>query len=197
MSTSFNMAAPPEVYRLRRKVLAETLTHSLVIFAGRARARKYATNTQPFRAYSNYLYFGGPPIEGAALLIEPGSDGSVGCTLYRARPTFDDIVWTGACASDEASSQASGIDIQALVDVDLLANTVKSREAVGLCPPCPITNQWMQSTGIQPAGPDVQTAIIQQRLIKDEHELVAMREAARVGVEAHIAAMHACKVGRR
>ncbi len=197
MSTSMNMPAPSAVYRDRRKKLAKKLTCPLVIFAGCARARKYATNVQPFRASSNYLYFGGPPIEGAALLIEPGSDGSTGCVLYRARPDFDEIVWTGDSASDEEISQASGIDLASLAEVDLLSKTIGNRDATGLCPPCPITAQRMQSSGIKPAGPEVQQAIIQLRLVKDTHELIAMREAARVGVEAHIAAMHACAVGQR
>jgi len=197
MSISINMPAPSTVYCERRKKLASKLGCPLVIFAGRARARKYPTNTQPFRAYSQYLYFGGPPVEGAALLIEPGSDGSTGCTLFRARPDFDDIVWTGESASDVDISLASGIDMKSLVEVDSLAKAVENRQADGLCPPCPITSEWMQAAGLQKAGPDVQLAIIQLRLVKDDYELTAMREAARVGVEAHIAAMHACAVGQR
>ncbi len=191
------MPAPPAIYRDRRKEFADKITRPVVIFAGCARARKYATNVQPFRAASNYLYFGGPPIEGAALLIEPGSDGSTGCTLFRSRPDFDEILWTGDSACDEEISRASGIDIASLVEVDLLAKTVEKRDAQGLCPPCPTTSQWMNSANIQPAGAEVQLAIIELRLVKGEHELVAMREAARVGIEAHIAAMHACAVGQR
>ena len=38
--------------------------------------------------------------------------------------------------------------------------------------------------------------IIDMRLIKDEHELVAMRRAAEVAVHAHTAAMKITKAGR-
>ena len=67
---AIKMTAPPDVYRRRRANLAASLKRPLVIFAGHAPARNYPTNPRDFRAGSSYLYFGGPPIENAALLIE-------------------------------------------------------------------------------------------------------------------------------
>jgi Xaa-Pro aminopeptidase len=48
---------------------------------------------------------------------------------------------------------------------------------------------------LQPAGPEELLPIIDLRLIKDEDELTAMREAAGVSVEAHRAAMAATRPG--
>ena len=56
---SISMTAPPSVYRRRRARLAESLSQPLVICAGYAPARNYASNAHPFRAGSSYLYFGG------------------------------------------------------------------------------------------------------------------------------------------
>ena len=87
-----SMVAPPEVYRRRRARIAERLGRPLVVLAGHAPARNYAANTYPFRAGSTYLYFGGPPIEGAAWEIAPASNGDDGCTLFCPRRTPDDEV---------------------------------------------------------------------------------------------------------
>jgi Xaa-Pro aminopeptidase len=51
--------------------------------------------------------------------------------------------------------------------------------------------------GLEPARPEELLPVIEQRLVKDEHELQAMRRAAEVSVEAHRAAMAATVVGRR
>ncbi|MFH1746350.1 MAG: hypothetical protein ABIG44_04825 [Planctomycetota bacterium] len=60
--SALRMTAPPEVYRQRRARLAGSLGRPLVIFAGHAPGRNYATNPHQFRAGSLYLYFGGPPV---------------------------------------------------------------------------------------------------------------------------------------
>lgn len=195
-SDSLNMTAPAETYRKRRARLASKLHRPMVLFAGQPRARNYATNTHPFRAGSNYLYFGGPPVAGAALLIEPGSNGEDGCLLAREVAGFEDIVWTGPPVSDENLSQACGLPLSALIKPDDVAGKVKGRTSAYLAPPCRSTCKWIDALGVQPATPDEVQPIVDMRLIKDEHELKAMRRAADVGVQAHLAAMSATAPGR-
>jgi len=168
----------------------------MLILAGHARARNYAANTYPFRAGSSYLYFGGPPIEGAAWLIEPGSDGQAGCTLLRPTFGFDDAVWSGESLGDDVLSAAAGVPESALALPDRL-NALLSGQAAAVCPACPVSLAWMASLKILPPQPEELLAIIEIRLVKDEHELVAMRTAARVSVEGHLAAMRAARPGRR
>jgi len=194
--TSISMTAPPETYRRRRAVLASHLNRPIVIFAGQPRARQYPTNMHPFRAGSNYLYFGGPPMAGCALLIEPGSDGENGCTLVRPVVGFDDAVWTGEPPTDDAFAAAAGVCTGALLAPDQVGDRFSGRIAAYIAPPCLPTVEWAKSLGLQPADPDEIQTIIDLRLIKDEHELKAMRFAAKVGVEAHRAAMRATKPGR-
>ncbi len=195
MTCPLPMAAPPQTYIARRAKLAARLQRPLVIFAGQARPRKYATNVHPFRASSTYLYFGGPPIEGAAWLIEPGSDGQQGCTLFRSKPGFDDFIWIGSAPSDETLATAAGVDLSALSDPEGLKQQLSGREATTILPPCLPTRERAASLGLLPPTPDEQLAIIELRLIKDEHELTAMRRAAQVGAKAHLAAMRVCKPG--
>lgn len=191
------MTAPADVYRRRRAKLAAALKRPLLVFAGHAPARNYAANTYPFRAGSTYLYFGGPPLEGAALLIEPDSDGDKGCTLFRVPAGPDDDVWMGPAPADEALAAAAGIDRTHIIDADHLGRRVADRTAATVAPVCVTTHRRISELRLAAAGEAELLPIIHQRLIKDEHELAAMRQAAAVTVEAHRAAMAACAAGRR
>ena len=190
-----NMTAPPEVFRRRRAELASAIKRPMVILAGRARARKYATNTHPFRAGSTYLYFGGPPVEGACLLIEPGSDGDAGCSLFRTPSTLDDAVWMGESHSDDALASLAGVRVSAVLRPDELGRRLGDRAGSAICPPCPPSEEWVSQLGLAKPTPDELTVVIDMRLLKDEHELVAMRRAAKIGVEGQLAAMRTTKPG--
>ena len=192
-----NLTAPPQVYRARRARLASELRRPMVIAAGRARARQYATNTYPFRAGSSYLYFGGPPVEGAAWLIEPGSDGDEGSRLLRTPTTLEDAVWIGAAPSDEVLAAAAGVSVKRLDSPDRLTTLLAIRDACYVAPPCPPTLTWLAECGVQPADDQDLLPIVRMRLIKDEHELAAMRRAAAVAVEAHLAAMRTTAAGKK
>ena len=196
-TNTLNPTAPPAAYRDRRRRLAEKLQRPLLICAGLPGARHYATNTHAFRAGSSYLYFGGPPVSGAALLIEPGSNGEDGCLLVREVLGFDDIVWIGATPSDTQLAEASGLLESALITPDQLSDRLNKRIAGFIAPPCPKTREWTSTLGATKAEPDELLAVIDLRLYQDEHELAAMRRAAKIGVDAHVAAMNATRSGRR
>ena len=189
--------APPDVYRQRRAHLAASIERPIVIFAGHAPARNYATNPHFFRAGSSYLYFGGPPLEHAALLIEPGSDGSDGSLLLRPPAGPDDALWFGAISADEDLAAAAGLNVENVVDSDTLEPRLAGRKAATVAPPYPETLASIARLGLPAASDDELRAIINQRLIKDEHELAAMRRAAEIGMEAHRAALAATRPGRR
>ncbi len=191
------MTAPRDVYRHRRATLAAGLARPMVICAGLARARGYATNTHPFRAGSSYLYFGGPPIEGGAWVIQPSSDGDEGCTLLRPVAGPDDALWTGSGPSDDALASAAGLRSANVCDPDRLETVLAGRVACVIAPPCPTTQTWASAAGLEPPQPDELMGVIRQRLVKDRHELAAMRRAAAVTVEAHRAAMASTAPGRQ
>lgn len=191
------MTAPADVYRRRRRHLAASLTRPMLIFAGHAPARNYPTNPHFFRAGSSYLYFGGPPVENAALLIEPNSEGGAGSTLLRPTPGPDDALWFGEVPSDAALAAAAGLRRVGLADPQRLETILAGRQAATVAPPFPDTLARIARLGLPSASPDELRAIIDLRLIKDQHELAAMRRAAEICMEAHHAAMAATKPGRR
>ena len=194
---AITLTAPSDVYRRRRARLAEKLQRPLVLCAGYAPARNYASNAYPFRPGSTYSYYGGPPQEGAAWVIEPGSDGDAGCTLLRPAPGPHDALWLGPTPADATVCGAVGLGAAGLQDIERLAPILSGRVAAVVAPPCLRTQAWTSAAGLEPPQPDELLAVIEMRLTKDEHELAAMRRAAAVGVEAHRAAMAATAPGRR
>ncbi len=196
-TTCLNMTAPGEAYRGRRAKLAATLDRPLVICAGHAPARNYPANTYPFRPGSTYTYFGGPPVEHAAWLIEPGSDGDQGCTLLRPAPDPDDAVWVGETPDDATLKAAAGLQVGPAAAVGELKRLLGGREAAAIAPSCPDTRAWVCCEGLEQPTEDEKLAVIDLRLYKDEHELNAMRVAARISIDAHRAAFAAVKPGRR
>ena len=191
----FTMTAPPVVYQQRRARLAKCLDEPLAILAGYAYPRHYATNPQRFRATSTYLYYGGPPIEGAVLVVEPGCDGASGCHLLRPAPGPDDPLWLGVVPADAELAQAAGLPESAVCDLDCLADLFDSQSLSALGPPHTEALQWMKDEGLLPAGEAERLAVIMQRLIKDEYEIAALRRAAAVTVEAHAAMWSATRPG--
>lgn len=194
-NTPIAMAAPPEVYRKRRAAVASKLKRPLVIFSGHAQARNYPANTYPFHAGSTYRYFGGPPLENAALAIDPESDGERGCALYRPPTTIDDAVWMGPRPTDAAFAHAAGLRPADVRDSTDLEWAVAGHDAAGICTASPNTIAWMRDLNLSWATREELTSIVDLRLCKDEHELQAMRRAAEITIEGQRAALAACRPG--
>jgi Xaa-Pro aminopeptidase len=197
MTAAIAMTAPPEVYRQRRRALAGRIPRPLVLFAGHAPARNYPDNAYPFRAGSTYRYFGGPSLEHAALLIEPGSDGAAGCTLFRPAPGPDDALWMGPAVDDETIASHAGLAPASIADGAALAERLAGRDSGAIIPQCVHTVATAAQLNLAPATADELLAIIDMRLGKDEYELAAMRNAARISMAAHRAALAAARPGRR
>ncbi|MCK4659790.1 MAG: aminopeptidase P N-terminal domain-containing protein [Phycisphaerae bacterium] len=196
-SPTLAMTAPPVVYRERRKRLAAKLRRPMVVPAGFAPARNYPGNPYPFRAGSTYLYLGGPPIEGAAWVVESGSDGDAGCTLLRPPPDPDDALWFGKLPTDVELAEAAGLADSRVIDIDRFGSRRSDLVACHISPSCVRSLKWVAGLGLKPAGEDELSAVIELRLVKDEHELNAMRHAADVSIAAHLAALAATITGRR
>ncbi len=192
---SFPMASPPAAYRSRRAAAAKSLTRPLIVFAGHAPARNYPANVHPFRPGSWYTYFGGAPLEHAAILIEPQSDGTTGCSFFRPPQDPDEDVWMGAAPSVEQISGAGGFAAQAVHALDRLGAVLGGREAVHLSPPFPDTIALIAKLGLKTVTEEEARRLIDLRLVKDEHELAAMRIAAEIGMDAQRAALAAVRPG--
>ncbi len=192
---SDTMACPAEAYVGRRSEIAKFIQEPLCLFAGDTQARNYDANYFPFRAGSTYRYFGGPPLAGAAILIEPGSDGWAGTWHFRPTWGVENAVWVGECVSDDAIASAGGFERGSVVSIEKLADRIGGREGTAIHPPNVATLDFVRNLGLSRPTPEILSAIVNMRLIKDEHELVAIRRAVDIGVEMHLAAGKACRAG--
>jgi Xaa-Pro aminopeptidase len=192
-NTTIRMAAQPATYRARRARLASQLQRPIVILAGHAPSRTYPANTYPFRAGSNYLYFGGPPLEHAALVITPGSNGDDGCTLLRIPPTPDDAVWMGEPPTTAEIAAAAGLAISRIVDPEGMRFWIQGQNAAGIVPYCPQAIVDARELKLAKPSDAELRAIIDMRLYKDAEELVAMRRAAEISIAGHRAALAAAR----
>ncbi len=194
-NVELSLTCPEDAYVKRRAALASKIKRPMVVFSGHALARSYATNMHPFRAESCYLYFGGPSLEHAAILIEPGSNGRDGCTWFRTPPGPDDPLWLGPTPSDATCAAAMGIDVSQIGDYEALATATSGGDVSCVTPPHPDTLALACKLKLSKPTDEESLAIIDLRLVKDEPELTAMRFAAQAGVAGHIAAMRAAQIG--
>lgn len=187
-SSIIRMASPPAAYRQRRANVAAAIDRPLLIFAGHAAARNYPANTHPFRPNSWYTWTGGPPIEHAALLITPKSDGQAGCALFRPATDPDDAAWCGKAPTDADYAAVAGLAVDALLPLDAIDARIRGRDPHAIIPPCVDTVAAGAKLGTVALSDDDARRLIDLRMCKDEHELAAMRQAAEIGMEAHRAA---------
>lgn len=189
------MACPAEVYVRRRSEIAKSIQQPLCLFAGDTQARNYQANYYPFRAGSTYRYFGGPSMAGAVIVIEPQSDGRSGSWHFRRKWGSEEAVWVGGCIDDDDIASAGGFDLNGVLPIEKLAGWFAERDATAIHPPNVATNELVSELGLSLADEATLLAIVNMRLIKDEHELGVMRRAADIGVEMHLAAGRACHTG--
>lgn len=195
----------PAAYTTRRRALAAAVPDlAVVLAAGRATPRNYPANTQTFRAASHFLYLGGPPVEGAAIVIDDGRS-----TLFCDPPDADDALWHGPRPSLEERASAAGVERAR--PIDELADALRAAKGrlATLPPQDAATATWLGGLlgrSIEPGsgarlvdGSDdarLADAIIAMRLVHDDAAVAQLRAAAAASVEAHRIGMRAT-VGAR
>jgi len=196
---------PPGAYRARRRLLQEHVPGLGIVFAaGHAPARNYAGNTYAFRASSHFLYFGGPAIEGAVILIDRGRS-----TLFCDPPDEGDALWHGARPSLEERAAAAGVD-EARPIGELAEALHGGRERIATLAPlghaaAAALGQHLGRTvtagsaaRLEPGSHDARLAdaVIDIRLHHDDAAIDQLRAAATASVAAHEAGMRATRDAR-
>lgn len=191
------------VYRGRRGVLKGRLGKGMILLLGNEESSmNYRDNLYPFRQDSSFLYYFGLDKPGLAGVIDIDNDRE---TVYGRDLTMDEIVWTGP--QPTLAEQAAGAGITAIRAAKELASDIASARAEGrtihfLPPYRPENNgklsEWL---GIPPGGVAAQAsvalikAIVAQRSIKTEEELVQIAEAVDTTAAMHLSAIKGCRGG--
>jgi len=196
----------------RRERLAEALRAAggglAVIPTAPARRRNGHDNDHPFRAASHFFYLTGFTEPDSWLLLD-----AAGRTTLVLRPCdAAQEVWDGPRMGVDAAPQALGVDDAfALSELDTrLAERLADQEALWTLFAAGDTldaraEHWLSlahakaaRTGAAPhMHRDLAPLVDEMRLVKDAHEIEAMRRAAAISASAHVRAMRACRPGLR
>ena len=187
---------PISEFKRRRTALSQRFKGNVLLVGNGRRYRNTPSLELPFRQESNFLYFTGCSLPGAAAVLAHGA-----CTLFLPIPPADDALWHGPTPSFEDIQRKLGIEsVRPMRDLDQF---IQKLDAVAtLAVPDLAANQrasaWSGEKLIYPSAPgtpELIDAIVSLRRTKSANELVEMRKAAKITVDAHRTAMAATHPG--
>ena len=178
-----------DILRQRRQKLAKLIDFPAVLWSGNMTARNFAANKYPFRASSHFLYFGGLPLNNAAIRLEAGK-----MELFIDNPQPNNALWHGEMPKREEIAEIIGAD--AAYPLAELESRLFGAASIAVQDPATWTqqSQWL-GRWILPQNPpqgidlELAQAIVSLRLTHDEGALTELRKAANVSIEAHLAGM--------
>lgn len=162
----------------------------------------YRDNLYPFRQDSNFLYFFGLDKAGLAGVIDIDNNREI---IYGRELTMDEIVWTGPQPS--LAEQAVGAGITDTLSLASLAADLSAAHTSGrtihYLPPYRPENVLKLSAllGMAPgmvsqrASVPLIRAVVEQRSIKTEEEIVQIEEAVNITAAMHLAAITGARDG--
>ncbi len=192
---------PTAVYQARRQQLAQALGSGVALFPGHGQApMNYRDNYYPFHQDRSFLYYFGVDQPDLVGWLDLGSGEA---RLYGVDPTMDDLVWTGPQASLGELAEAVGAQP---VPRERLATAVAAVAADDLHFLPPYRGETIlqlaawSDLGVDQVEAgfslDLTAAVIAQRSVKEERELVEIEKAVTISHAMHTAAMRGTRVGR-
>src|ERR1700744_210037 len=190
-------------YQERRQRLKDTLSKVLVLLLGNEESSmNYRDNLYPFRQDSSFLYFFGLDKPGLAGVIDINNNREI---IYGRELTMDEIVWTGPQPSLAEQAVAAGITDTlpvASLAADLSAAHTSGR-TIHFLPPYRPENVLKISSllGIAPgmvaqrASVPLIKAVVGQRSIKSDEEIVQIEEAVDITAAMHLAGITGARDG--
>ena len=192
-----------DVYIQRRKVLAEKIGSGLILFWGNDDSpMNYPDNPYPFRQHSSFLYYFGLDFPSLAAVIDVDNQREI---IFGDDYSLDDIVWMGVQPTIAEKAQLSGIaETMPMVRLfTLLKEAQASRKNIHFLPPFRPENKikLLKFMNIRPdqvnlnASSNLVKAVISQREIKSDEEIIEIEKAVDLSVEMHLAALRMVKPG--
>src|SRR5258706_10154522 len=201
------------IYRGRRERLAQAMGAGVAVLPTAPERIRNRDTHYPYRFDSHFYYLTGFTEPEAVLVIVAGhSSNAAPKTLLFCRSKNEEReVWEGFRYGPEAARERFGFDeAHPIEELDealaaLLENQPALHYPVGADAAWDLrAMQWLNAVRARvrsgAAAPervqDVRALIDEQRLIKDAHEIGAMRRSARIGAAAHRRAMQATRPGK-
>jgi Xaa-Pro aminopeptidase len=194
-----------QVYIQRRKQLQSKLTNGLVLLLGNEdSSMNYKDNCFPFRQDSTFLYYIGIDQPGLAAIIDLDENKEI---LFGENASIDDIIWTGPqpLVQELAESVGIGASDNSAKLATLLAAARKAQRPIHILPPYRPENKiklsaWLDTPIAQLPQFISETlirAVISQREIKEDREILEMDKAVSISVDMHLAAIQNARPGMK
>ena len=187
---------PISEFKRRRQELAKRYAGNVLLVGNDRRYRNLPSLELPFRQDSNFLYFTGCTLPGAAAVLAHGA-----CTLFLPTPPDDDALWHGPTPSFAEIQRTLGLEaVRPIHELKNFCEKIGALASVAI--PDLRANQraadWSGERLVypsEPGTPELLDAIVALRRKKSPIELGAMRDAAAITVAAHRTAMAATHPG--
>jgi len=192
-----------ETYRQRRTELQNRMDGGLLLFLGNSESpMNYADNCFPFRQDSSFLYYFGLNQPDLAAVIDVDEGATV---IFGDELTIDHIVWMGDLPTVAERAERVGVTdtrpLAALVDV--VGAALAAGRTVRFLPPYRTDNAVLlhELVGVplreaaDQASIDFIRAVVDQRSIKTDEEIVELDRAVEISVEMHTAGMRMARPG--
>jgi Xaa-Pro aminopeptidase len=192
-------------YDRRRRVLSGGFDTGLLLFLGNNESpMNYADNCYPFRQDSTFLYFFGLDQPGLAAVIDVDEGSTI---VFGDELTIDDIVWMGDLPSIAERALRAGVsEIRPRAALGrIVGDAVRAGREVRFLPPYRADNALLLSMLLGLPAAEIAgraslefiRAVVAQRNVKSEEEIVEIERAVTTSVEMHVAGMRMARPGMR
>lgn len=190
-------------YTERRRILKEKVGRGLILLIGNDESpMNYTDNTYHFRQDSTFLYYFGIQRPGLAAVIDADNDQEI---VFGDEYTVEDYVWRGPQPTIAGQAEKSGVhNVQPTKNLAVMLDAAQQRkQAIHFLPLYRPENKikLYELLGIAPkdvpgnSSVELVKAVVSQREIKTEEEIVQLHHAVNVSVDMHVAAMRYAKPG--
>jgi Xaa-Pro aminopeptidase len=192
-----------DTYLERRRKLKEIVGKGLILFFGNDESpMNYTDNTYHFRQDSTFLYYFGIQQPGLAAVIDIDMDREV---VFGDEYTVEDYVWRGPQPTIASLAEKCGVEsVQPARNLaDVLGTARQKKQTIHFLPLYRPENKvrLYELLGVTPgeiAGScsvALVKAVVSQREIKTEEEILQLHQAVDVSVDMHVAAMRFARPG--
>lgn len=186
-----------ETYKNRRNNLKKAIGKGQILFLGNNEApMNYTDNTFRFRQDSSFLYYFGINLPGLSALIDIDNDQEI---IFGHEFSMDDIIWIGP--HERLASLASKVGVEKTISPTEIGKYI-SKDTLHFLPQYRFDNQIFiseilnQKTNEIKPSLELIKAVVAQRSIKTQEEIIEMASAVNITREMHIAAMKATATGK-
>jgi Xaa-Pro aminopeptidase len=192
-----------KTYKERRSILKEKVGKGLILLFGNDESpMNYTDNTYHFRQDSTFLYYFGIQQPGLAAVIDIDNGTEA---VFGDEYTVEDYVWRGPQPTIASLAEKCGVHkVQPAGSLAaVLDQAQQKKQTIHFLPLYRHENKirLFELLGILPreipgeSSLDLVKAVVSQREIKTEEEIIQLHQAAGVSVDMHVAAMKFAKAG--